>query len=289
MQLGLIVALGIIMFGLGLSLTGADFLRIGKHPKVVLIALACQVVLLPALCFGLVLAFQLPPHLAIGMMLLAASPGGTTAKLYSHIFRGDVALNVSLTALTSVISVVTLPIITNLAFAYFLPHSIAVGLPWSKVAAVFAIVLVPVAFGMLIRWWKPRYARAADGPVRIASIVIVVVAIAGTVYSNSEILVANFEPLAAITALFCLGSLSVGYWSARLTGVVHTQVIASTFEIGIHNATLVIVIAQSLLGDIQFSLPAAVYSVLMLFVAAGFGLLLARRRSSEHKESEPIG
>uniref|UniRef100_UPI003568E0C7 bile acid:sodium symporter family protein n=1 Tax=Nocardioides sp. TaxID=35761 RepID=UPI003568E0C7 len=95
---GLPLALGIIMFGLGLSLTVADFRRVARHPKVVTVALACQLLLLPLICFGLVALFDLPPLLAVGMMLLAASPGGTSANLFSHLFRGDVALNVSLTA-----------------------------------------------------------------------------------------------------------------------------------------------------------------------------------------------
>ena len=101
------LALGIIMFGLGLSLTPDDFRRVAKAPKAVAIALACQLVLLPLICFGLVKALDLPPLLAVGMMLLAASPGGTTANLFSHLFRGDVALNVSLTAVNSVIALVS--------------------------------------------------------------------------------------------------------------------------------------------------------------------------------------
>ena len=125
--IGLPVALGIIMFGLGLSLTLGDFARVGKHPKAVIIALVCQLILLPAICLGLVYLFQLPPILAVGMMLLAASPGGTTANLYSHLFRGDVALNISLTAINSVIAVFTLPLITNFAILLFLPEQEELG------------------------------------------------------------------------------------------------------------------------------------------------------------------
>ena len=116
---GLPVALAIIMFGLGLDLTVADFKRVGRAPKAVAVALACQVVLLPAICFGLVVLFDLPALLGIGMMLLAASPGGTTANLFSHLFRGDVALNITLTAINTVTAVVTLPLITGFAIAWF--------------------------------------------------------------------------------------------------------------------------------------------------------------------------
>lgn len=283
--IGLPVALGIIMFGLGLSLTVGDFARVGKHPKAVFIALACQLVLLPAICFGLVLAFNLPPVLAVGMMLLAASPGGTTANLYSHLFCGDVALNISLTAINSVIAVVTLPIIANLSIAFFMPGDMSLGLQLDKVVEVFAIVLLPVGFGMLVRWWKPRFADAMDKPVRITSVVILVVVIAGAVYSNIEILVANFAALAIITVLFCLVSLSVGYWVPQLFRVGRAQAVASAFEIGIHNATLAIVIAQTVLGSLELSLPAAVYGVLMFFVAAAFGFAIRGRGPASSGES----
>ncbi|MBL7253099.1 bile acid:sodium symporter family protein [Paractinoplanes lichenicola] len=142
---GLPVALGIIMLGLGLGLTVADFWRVVAYPRAALIALGCQVLLLPALCFALVVALDLPAVLAVGMMLLAASPGGTTANLYSHLFGGHVALNVTLTAVNSVLAVVTLPIVVNLSAGYFLDGAGSLGLQFDKVVQVFAIVLVPVA------------------------------------------------------------------------------------------------------------------------------------------------
>src|SRR6478735_7311513 len=115
------LALGIIMFGLGLSLTVDDFRRVAKAPRAVAVALGAQLLLLPLVCFGLVIALDLDPLLAVGMMLLAASPGGTTANLFSHLFRGDVALNITLTAVNSVIAVVTLPLVVNFAVGWFEP------------------------------------------------------------------------------------------------------------------------------------------------------------------------
>ena len=278
--IGLPVALGIIMFGLGLSLTPGDFARVLKQPKAVIVALLCQLVVLPAICFGLVLAFQLPPVLAVGMMMLAASPGGTTANLYSHLFRGDVALNISLTAVNSVISVVTLPLITNFAIVYFDPFDSQLGMQWAKVLEVFAIVLIPVAIGMLVRRFWPTFAKAMDKPVRIASVIILVVVIAGAVASNWTLLVENFARQSLITIVFCVISLTVGYLVPRLLKVGKRQAIAASFEIGIHNATLAIVIAQTVLGSVELSLPAAVYGVLMFFVAFGFGFLIRERRGA---------
>lgn len=279
--IGLPVALGIIMLGLGLSLTLADFARVLKQPKAVMIALLCQLLLLPAICFGLVLAFQLPPILAVGMMMLAASPGGTTANLYSHLFRGDIALNISLTAVNSVIAVITLPLITNFAIAYFRPFDDTLGLQWSKALEVFAIVLLPVALGMLTRRFWPRFAAGMDKPVRIASVIILIVVIAGAVASNWSLLVDNVARLALITVLFCVISLTVGFLIPRWLRVGKRQAIATSFEIGIHNATLAIVIAQSVLGSVELSLPAAVYGVLMFFIAFGFGFVIRDRAGAE--------
>ncbi|MCO8019227.1 bile acid:sodium symporter family protein [Brevundimonas diminuta] len=276
--IGLPIALGIIMFGLGLSLTPSDFVRVGRQPKAAAVALACQLLLLPAICFALVLAFRLPPILAVGMMLLAASPGGTTANLYSHLFRGDVALNISLTAINSVIAVVTLPVIVNLAVAYFQPGDMKVGLQLTKTLEVFMIVLVPVALGMLVRGLKPGFAQAMDRPVRIASILILTLVILGAAASSLDVLLANFHALAGIVILFCLFSLGIGFAVPRLLKIERPQAIASAFEVGLHNATLAIVIAQSVLRSPEMTLPGAVYGVLMFPLAAAFGLLITRKR-----------
>jgi bile acid:Na+ symporter, BASS family len=286
--IGLPVALGIIMFGLGLSLTLGDFARVARQPKAVIIALLCQLVLLPAICFGLVVLFQLPPILAVGMMMLAASPGGTTANLYSHLFRGDIALNISLTAVNSVVAVFTLPFITNLAIAHFDPFDGNLGMQWSKTVEVFAIVLLPVALGMVVRHFWPGFAKRMDKPVRIVSVVVLVVVIAGAVASNWALLVENAGRLAGITIVFCLVSLAIGYWVPRLLRVPRRQAVASSFEIGIHNATLAIVIAQTVMGSVELSLPAAVYGVLMFFIAFGFGFVIRGRGvEAETADAEP--
>lgn len=277
--IGLPVALGIIMFGLGLGLTPADFARVAKRPKAAGVALACQLLLLPALCFGLVLLFRLPPVLAVGMMLLAASPGGTTANLYSHLFRGDVALNISLTAINSVIAVVTLPVVVNLAIAYFQPGDLHVGLQFKKTVEVFMIVLAPVALGMLVRGWRPAFAALMDKPVRLASILILVLVILGAAASSFEVLISQIGNLAGVTVAFCLLSLGVGYGVPRLLKIERPQAVASAFEVGLHNATLAIVIAQSVLNSPEMTLPGAVYGVLMFPLAAAFGILITRRKT----------
>lgn len=270
------IALGIIMFGLGLSLTLDDFRRVGREPKAVAIALVCQLLLLPVVCFGLVLLFDLPPLLGIGMMLLAASPGGTSANLFSHLFRGDVALNVTLTAINSVIAVFTLPIITNLAISYF-DQADTVSLQFSKVVEVFVIVLGPVAIGMLVKAKKPDFAASMDKPVRIGSAVILAILVIGILADQSENIGDYFAKVGLITALFCSLSLAIGYFIPKALGIRDSQAVASSMEIGVHNGTLAIYIAVEVLNNAEASIPAAVYSLFMFVLAGGWGYLITRR------------
>ncbi|PUA80995.1 bile acid:sodium symporter family protein [Nocardioides currus] len=275
-EIGLPIALAIIMFGLGLDLTPADFRRVGQHPKAVVVALACQLVLLPAICFGLVVLLDLPPLLGIGMLLLAASPGGTTANLFSHLFRGDVALNITLTAINSIIAIATLPIITNLAIGYF-DLSDEVSMPLAEVVKVFALILLPVGIGMVVRDRAPGFAARMDKPVRIASAVILAVLVLGILAGEAENVGDYLAKVGLAVVIFCLVSLVVGFVVPRAVGVVEKQAIASSFEIGVHNATLAIFVAENVLDEPEIAVPAAVYGLLMFPLAALWGMFVSRR------------
>lgn len=280
------LALGIIMLGLGLSLTLADFRRVAQHPRAVLVALSCQALLLPLVCFALVKGFALAPVLAVGMMLLAASPGGTTANLYSHLAHGDVALNITLTAVNSVLAVVTLPLIVNLALAHFMGESQTMPLQFGKVLQVFAIVLVPVALGMWVRAHFPALAARMQAPVKIASALLLLLIVAAAVVQDWQTLV-EYAPVIGLVALsFNVISLAVGYGVPRLLGLPKRQAVAIGMEIGIHNGTLAIAVALSpmLLNNATMAIPAAVYSILMFITAAVFGWMVNLGR-----RPEPIG
>jgi len=264
------------MFGLGMDLTAADFVRIGQASRAVVVALTCQLALLPAVAFGLIGLFGLDGAVAVGVMLLAASPGGAVANLYSHLFKGDVALNISLTALNAIIAVLTLPLIVNLALGWFMPGDESVGLQFSKLMEVFLIVLAPVAAGMVVRAANPLFAKAMDRPVRIGSAVLLAVVVIGAILANIGLLLDDALALAGVVTLFCLISLGVGFGAPRLFGVGHRQAVACAFEVGLHNATLAIVIAQSVLSAPAFALPAAVYGVAMFPLAAAFGFMIRR-------------
>lgn len=268
------LALGIIMLGLGLSLTLDDFRRITKYPKAMTIALLCQMIILPALCFGLVLAFDLDPVLGVGLMLLAASPGGATANLYSHLSNGDVALNITLTAVNSVLTLFTLPFIVNFSLEYFLDSGQYIPMQFSKVLEVFAIVLIPVSIGMIIKAKSPQFAAKMDKPVKIASALILLIIIVSVVIRERQLLVDHFGNLGMPVLVFNVLSMAVGYYFPRWLNVGRKQSIAIGMEIGIHNGTLAIYIALNVINNSMMSVPPAIYSLLMFFTAAAFGFIV---------------
>jgi len=275
------VALGIIMLGLGLSLTIADFKRVIVYPRAVAIGLACQVLILPVVCFGLAKLFGLAPALAVGLMLLAASPGGATANLFSHLAKGDVALNITLTAVNSGLSLLTLPLIVNYSYEHFMGAEKSIPLQFSKVIQVFAIVLIPVCIGMLVRATKAAVADRLDKPVRILSAVFLVLVISSAIIKERAHLGDHFAAVGVAALAFNLASMLVGYLVPRLFRVEAKQAIAIGMEIGIHNGTLAIAIASSasLLNDPTMAIPAAIYSLIMFFTATAFGMWVARRQA----------
>ena len=270
------LALAIIMVGLGLELTPKDFARVTKHPKAVLVALFCQLVLLVGIAFLLCKILALPPLLAVGMMLLAASPGGSTANLFSYLFKGDLALNITLTAINSVIAALTLPIIVNFAIAHFLQADQSIGLQFSKILHVFVIIIVPVIIGMLIRHYAPRLTEKLNKPLRIFAVIFLILIIIGAIVQERHNILNYIGDIGLATALFCISSLVIGYFVPRLFGINSAQARASAFEIGIHNSTLAMTIALTVMASSTVAMPAAVYSIFMYIFAAIFGMLLNR-------------
>ncbi|MDP1746514.1 MAG: bile acid:sodium symporter family protein [Bacteroidota bacterium] len=270
------LAIAIIMIGLGLSLTIDDFKRVVVYPKAVIIGLVCQMLILPVVCFFIAIGFNLSPELAVGLMLLSAAPGGATANLYSHLAKGDVALNVSLTAVNSVLAIFTLPFIVNFAIAYFMQTDQVVPMQFKKVIEVCMIVLVPVAIGMLVRSKSPSLALKLDKPVKIASVIFLALIIILAVQKEKEHIVQYFQEVGLAALVFNLLSMGIGYFVPRLFNLGKKQAIAIGMEIGIHNGTLAIYIALSVIGNSAMSIPPAIYSLIMFFTAALFGYWVSR-------------
>jgi BASS family bile acid:Na+ symporter len=274
----LVAALALVMFGLGLSLSTQDFTRLLKHPRAVGVALLLQIVVLPAACYALIVALNVPPLFAVGLMLLAASPGGISANLFSHLFGGNVAMNISLTAINTVLSIVTLPLISNWAIATFAKTGQVVPIQTGKVIEVILIVLVPVLIGMWVRTWKPGFAAKSEKPMKVFSAVVLAVVAIGALAKEWQALSTSFSVIGPAVVGFNLISLLAGYYLSRAAGLDKPMATAISYEIGIHNSTLAIFIAVSVLGSFPLALPAAIYSVVMYITAPLFGWLLLRRR-----------
>ncbi|GAA1831833.1 bile acid:sodium symporter family protein [Pseudonocardia ailaonensis] len=270
------LVLALVMFGLGLALTVADFARVLTLPKAVLVTLLCQLVLLPALCFGLVLLVGLGPDLAIGMMLLVASPGGVTANILAHLAGGDVAFSITVTAVNSVLAVLTLPLVTAFALARFGDGG-GIGLQLDKLAQVFAVVLVPVALGMLVRHRWAAFAERMQRPVRLASVTAVTLAILAAVLQQLDEFLPSLVAVGLVCVVLSVLSLAIGYGVPRLANVPRRQAIASSLEIGVHNAVLAITVAVSVLGNPAAAIAPAIYGVVMFGPAGAFAWALSRR------------
>ncbi|MBX3724562.1 MAG: bile acid:sodium symporter family protein [Xanthomonadales bacterium] len=270
------LALAVIMFGLGLGLTAGDFARIARYPKAVLVGLALQTGVLPWAAFGIALALRLPPELAVGLMLLAASPGGATANIYSHLARGDVALNITLTAVNSLLCLITLPVILNLALTWFMGAGQFVPPPFAKIVEVAVIIVVPVSLGMVLRAALPGFAVRAEGPVRVLSVAVLVLLVVAAVAQAWSTLLAYLGAVGLACLAFNLASMGTGYAAPLALRLPRRQAIAIAMEIGIHNGTLAIYIALNVLGSAAMAIPAAIYSLIMFVTAALFALWLVR-------------
>jgi BASS family bile acid:Na+ symporter len=275
------LALAVIMLGLGLSLTPADFRRVVQYPRAVTVGLVCQTLILPAVCFVIAKSAGLSPELAVGLMLLAASPGGATANLFSHLAKGDVALNITLTAVNGVLALFTLPFIVNASLEAFYGAGRAIPMQFDKIVQVFAVVLIPVGIGMLVRAKRPDTATRLDRPVRTLSAVFLLLVILLTVLKERAHLGDFFRQVGLPALAFNLASLAVGYFVPRLMKLPTKQATAIGMEIGIHNGTLAIAIANTVLNDSRMAIPPAIYSLIMFFTAAAFGSWAARRNAAE--------
>lgn len=273
----LFIALGLIMFGLGLSLTVGDFKRLLQHPRAVVLALVLQVLVLPSACYALIVLLGVAPLYAVGLMLLAASPGGVSANLFSHLFGGNVAMNISLTAINTVLSIVSLPLITNWAINTFAHTGQVVPLQFGKVVEVIIIVLVPVVLGMAVHRRAPAFSARMERPMKIFSAVVLAAFALIAIAKEWTALVESFAGIGPAVLLFNAISLASGYYLSRAAGLDKSMATAISFEIGIHNSTLAIFIALSVLGNFQLALPAAIYSVSMYILATLFGGLVLRR------------
>jgi len=264
------VALGIIMLGMGLSLVLDDFKRVVVYPKPVVLGLVNQLILLPLVGFFFASLFPLKPELAVGIMILAACPGGVTSNLISHVSKGDTALSVTLTAISSLVTIITIPIIINFSLMHFMSEGQEIQLPVMKtIATILAITIVPITIGMVIRSKKPAFADKMGKPVKTASVVFLVVIILGAILKERENIVTFFQQAGLVALALNVTTMLLGYLTAKLFKFQLPQAITISIESGIQNGTLAIFVAVTLLGNSQMSITPAIYSLIM-FATGGF-------------------
>lgn len=263
------ISLGIIMLGMGLSLTPADFRRVAVYPKAAAIGIINQIIILPLVGFLLLMIIPMrTPELAVGIMILAACPGGPTSNLITHISRGDTALSITLTAISSMIVVITIPLIVNFSLAHFLEVGEYVPLPVLKtMISVIIITLVPVTIGMFIRARAQDFAARMSKPVKIASGILLFVIIIAAILADKENFVNFFQQAGPVALALNLSMLLVGYFSARLFRLRIDQSITISIESGIQNGTLGIAIAATLLHNPTMTISPAIYSLIMFGTA----------------------
>ena len=271
------LALAFIMFVLGLGLTGSDFLRVVKQPRDFFVGAFSQIILLPIIAFILVKIWPIAPELAIGVMIIAAAPGGVTSNLLTSFAKGDVALSVSLTAIISLLCVITIPFIVLTSVGLLSDSSITQDISlFSMSRDMFLIVTVPVILGMLIRSFASGAALKFEPIAKKISIVLFVLVLLGAIAAERENVISYFAQAGLITFVLNVVMMIVAYCVAKLLASGMKQKKCITIECGLQNGTLAIFVATSIFGGGMYVIPAATYSLIMFATSLIFVYLVRK-------------
>ncbi|WP_047415449.1 bile acid:sodium symporter family protein [Cellulophaga sp. Hel_I_12] len=264
------LSLAIIMLGMGMTLITADFTRILKYPKAIFLGLTNQLIFLPLIGFMLAIVFDLNPVMAVGLMILATCPGGPTSNLITLICKGNIALSVTLTAFSSMISILTIPFILHFAIAYFgTDTNVFIKLPLADtMVQIMGITVIPISIGMLVRKYKPSFAKQMEKPMRMASALLFIAVFIAVIAANFTIIGRGMKEVGFVTLLLNLLTMSVGFLTAKLFKLNLKNAISITVESGIQNGTLAFVIATSILNNVEMGIPIGAYAIWM-FITGG--------------------
>lgn len=270
-------ALAVIMFAMGLALTPNDFRLVAIRPKAMALGLLCQMAVLPLVAFAVVSAFAPRPEFAVGLMILAACPGGITSNLLTHLAGGATALAVSLTAVTSVAGAVTVPLVANFALGWF-------GLPEAQLsvtrmtAGVFAVATLPLVLGMAINAKAPRIAARVEKPARQLATALFGVIVVGAFAAQWRVMVDHAAAVLPPALAVNVGAMALAAALARLGSLERRERIAAVMETGLQNGALGIFVAATLLGSQAMMVPSIVYALVMNVTAVAF-IAVVRMRS----------
>jgi BASS family bile acid:Na+ symporter len=279
-QIALPVALFAVLFGMGLSLVPADFRRVILRPKAKLVGLSCQLILLPVVAFALAILFRLPGELAVGLMVLAACPGGATSNVITHLARGDTALSVTLTAVSSMVCVFTIPWVIGLSMEWFLGGAAAVQLPfWKTLGQLALVTILPILCGMAVRHARPHFAQRLERPASIFSLVFLALIIAAAVAREKD-LAHQFAVAGPAAITLNILTMTLGFAAGWLAGLPRSQRITISIETGIQNGTLALGITLGLLDSARIAMPSIVYCLFMFLTGAFMIARFGRRPGS---------
>ena len=273
------IALALIMLALGLGLTGQDFLRVLKQPKDFIVGLICQLILLPVIAFVLIKIFNTPLELALGVMIIAAAPGGVTSNVLTKFANGDVALSVSLTAIISLISIISVPFIVFMSADLLEISNISKEISMIGISMkMFLVVTLPVLLGMVIRKFATNFITSKTQMIQRISIILFVIVFAAIWVEEWENIISYIAQAGAITLVLNIVMMLVGYYVAKFlaSGVAQRKCIS--LECGLQNGTLAVFVASQLFSDITFLIPTAAYALIM-FVTSILFVLFVRKIS----------
>ena len=274
------VALGFIMLSLGLGLSGSDFLRVVKQPKDFFVGMVGQIILLPLIAFALVKILEISPDLALGLMIIAAAPGGVTSNILTSFAKGDVALSVSLTAIISLLSVITIPIIINTSLNLLGIVNISLNVSLINMAInIFLIVTVPVVIGMILKKFFHNIAIKFESITKRISGILFVIVLIGAILAERENVVSYFAQAGLITLILNILMMIVAFYLAQVCGTGIAQKRCISIECGLQNGTLAIFVANSFFGGGVVVIPAATYSLIMFATSLIFIFFLRKKNN----------
>ena len=274
------LALFIIMLGMGLGLTLDDFKRVLVEPKAVIIGLIAQLIMLPVVGFFLASIFPLDPELAVGLMILTACPGGSTSNMVTYLVKGNIALSITLTAISSLITVFTIPLVVNFSMANFMGQEVAIRLPFVKTVIQIAVItLIPITIGMLLHRYMPKFAMTVEKGVKWLSLFFLGLIIVGLLLKERDNVASFFLQVGGVTLTLNILTMALGYGLTTWSNLDKASSKSITLEVGIQNGTLAIAIASAptLLNMPTMAIPAAIYSLTMFATSAIFGWLLKKQ------------
>ena len=271
---------------MGLTLIANDFKRVLKYPKAVGIGLTNQLLLLPIIGFALANIMPLEPEYAVGVMLLVLCPGGTTSNLFTYLAKGDVALSVTMTAIASVITVFSIPIVLSFSLVHFMGAGSEFQLPVLKtMITLIVLTIVPISIGMLIKRFAPKVADKSQLYVSRFGVIFLTLLVVFLSYVQRDIIVEALIATGPVSLLLNLSTMALGYYTSKWFGLNLAQRTSITLEVGLQNSTLSIFMALTLLANYKMSMTPAIYTLIM-FLTAGILVRLFSAKYSKVKKSE---